>query len=376
MRMRSWAFIHKWASLISTIFLLMLCLSGLPLVFSEEIEHLAGGIEAQAMPPGTPQASLDRIIESAQATQPGKVVRYVSWDNEENPNLTLVHMSSRIDAPPDDYWYVTLDSRTAQVLGQPNDHGFMYFMLELHRDMFAGLPGMLFLGCMGLLLIASVVSGVVLYKPFTNKLEFGEVRRQRAGVKWLDLHNLLGIVTVVWVTVVGITGVINTLDTIVLAVWRNDQLADMVAPYKNAPPLVSRGSAQAALDTAIRSAPDMEPRFLAFPGTLFSSPHHYTIFMTGKTPLTSRLLRPVLVDAQTAALTDTREMPWYVKTLFLSQPLHFGNYGGLPLKIIWTLLDVLTIIVLGSGVYLWMKKYIRRRDAQKILAQAEEARTR
>ncbi|MGN6117342.1 MAG: PepSY domain-containing protein, partial [Nitrobacter sp.] len=38
------------------------------------------------------------------------------------------------------------------------------------------------------------------------------------------------------------------------------------------------------------------------------------------------------------------------------QPLHFGDYGGMPLKIIWALLDVLTIIVLGTGVYLWLRR--------------------
>ena len=30
-----------------------------------------------------------------------------------------------------------------------------------------------------------------------------------------------------------------------------------------------------------------------------------------------------------------REMPWYAKALSLSRPLHFGDYGGLLLKIIW-----------------------------------------
>ncbi len=28
-------------------------------------------------------------------------------------------------------------------------------------------------------------------------------------------------------------------------------------------------------------------------------------------------------------------------TLLLSQPLHFGDYGGMPLKILWALLDLL-----------------------------------
>jgi uncharacterized iron-regulated membrane protein len=34
----------------------------------------------------------------------------------------------------------------------------------------------------------------------------------------------------------------------------------------------------------------------------------------------------------------------------LSKP---GDYGGMPLKIIWALLDVVTLIALGSGLYLW-----------------------
>ena len=54
----------------------------------------------------------------------------------------------------------------------------MYVMFKLHVDLFAGLPGTLFLGFMGLLLLVSIVSGVVLYSPFTRKLAFGTVRRK------------------------------------------------------------------------------------------------------------------------------------------------------------------------------------------------------
>ncbi|MCO5774728.1 PepSY domain-containing protein, partial [Citrobacter freundii] len=85
-------------------------------------------------------------------------------------------------------------------------------MLKLHTDLFLGLPGYLFLGLMGLLLVASLVSGVVVYTPFMRKLDFATVRAERSRrLKWLDLHNLLGIVTLSWVLVVGVTGVINTL---------------------------------------------------------------------------------------------------------------------------------------------------------------------
>jgi uncharacterized iron-regulated membrane protein len=80
--------------------------------------------------------------------------------------------------------------------------------------------------------------------------------------------------------------------------------------------------------------------------------------MKGASQLTSHLLTPVLIDASNLKLTAVVERPWYMDALGLSQPLHFGDYGGLPMQILWAALDVLTILVLGSGLYLW---WVRRR---------------
>src|SRR6267142_2082288 len=107
----------------------------------------------------------------------------------------------------------------------------------------------------------------------------------------------------------------------------------------------------------------MKPAFVAFPGSIFSSKSHYGVFMRGNTPLTAKLLKPALIDAATGKLTDTRNLPWYVTALLISQPLHFGDYGGMPLKIIWAALDALTIIVIGSGLYLWFARRGRKTHA-------------
>jgi uncharacterized iron-regulated membrane protein len=358
MSIRKWYLIHKWTSLICTAFLLMLCITGLPLIFHEEIEHLVGVVEAPPMPENTPNISLDKVAEAARKQRPQDVIRFMFWEQDEHPNVTLVSMAKTMDTSPDDSNIVLIDTRTAKVLdAPPPDRGFMYVMLKLHVDMFAGMPGMLFLGFMGLLFVAAIVSGIVLYHPFMRRLDFGTIRREKqVRLKWLDVHNLLGVATLVWALVVGLTGTINTLSQIVIFVWQSDQMAEMIAPYKGLPPPTQLGSLQDSIETAKQAVPDMHVSFVAFPGSMFSSPHHYTVFMKGNTPVTSRLLRPALIDAQTAKLTDTREMPWYVKTLLLSQPLHFGDYGGLPLKILWTLLDLVTIVVLVSGLYLWIKR--------------------
>ena len=373
---KTWAWVHKWSSIVCTAFMLLLCLTGLPLIFHHEIGHLLGTeVETPKMAPDTPHASLDKVLEVARAQHPHRVVQFAAKDADDD-NLWFVTMTPT-PAPTDDFRSVAIDARTAQVLAQPRfDEGFMYVMLKLHVDLFAGLPGKLFLGFMGLLLLVAIVSGVVLYAPFMRKLDFGTVRRDRSNrrtrVKWLDLHNLLGIVTLVWLFVVGATGMINTWADLVIKYWQYDQLSTILAPYKGQPtvPLAERGSVQRSMEVAQAQAPHTKLSFIAFPGTAFSSPHHTTFFFKGNEPFTSKLLQPVLVDAKTTQITAAPKLPWYLTALLVSQPLHFGDYGGRPMQIIWALLDIATIIVLGSGLYLWLGK---GRAASKRRPQAQDA---
>jgi len=366
---KRWFLWHKWTSLICTLFLLMLCVTGLPLVFHEEIEALTeGDVQPVNAPVGTVKTSLDILENKVRALNPGKVVRYIFWDDEK-PNQVMMDVAPAMASPADSSQYVILDERTGDVLKQPNPReGFMYVMLQLHVEIFAGIPGKLFLGLMAILFVIAIISGVMLYGPIMKKYDFGMIRKDKSKrLKWLDMHNMLGIVVLAWTLVVGLTGIINTLSDVVLGLWQRGQLAEMVAPYKNAEPLTGQLSTlDNAINVSAKAAPEMKISIIAYPGTIFSSNHHYAVFMHGKTPVTSRLLKPALIDAKSGQLTDLRTMPWYVNTLFISEPLHFGDYGGLPLKIIWALFDLTTIAVLLTGLILWMKR-IRSLKGQMVV---------
>jgi len=354
---RRWSWIHKWSSLVCTVFMLLLCLTGLPLIYHHEIGHLLGNdVEAPAMPADTPRADLDRVIAAGKALYPNKIMMYMSQEIDEPAiwNLTLG------DHPNDEHFKsIAVDARTARFIAEPpiEGGGFMSLMFHLHVDLFAGMWGKLFLGCMGLLLLVAIVSGVVLYAPFMRKLDFGTVRHGRtARLKWLDMHNMLGIVTLVWALVVGATGVVNTLADVLLKVWQFTEIAEMTQPYQGQPAPTRLASMQATIARAEAAEPGMKVGFVAFPGTPFASPHHYGVYMHGDQALTARLYKPVLVDAQTAEITDRRKLPWYLTALLISQPLHFGDYGGAGMQFLWALLDVATTVVLGSGLYLWFKR--------------------
>lgn len=338
--------------------MLLLCITGLPLIFHHEIDDLLHAeVKPAEVAPGTPTADLDKLLANAMAKSPGQVPHFLIWDRDD-PNAMFVSVGPTITANPVDNRLVRMDAHTGAYLDSPDVTGrFTYIMLKLHTDMFAGLPGKLFLGLMGILFCVAIISGIVVYAPSMRKLDFGAYRSHRPRiVRWLDVHNLAGILLVMWTVVVGFTGVINTWADLVLKMWQFGQLAEMTAQYRDRQVPTRLTSLNAAVEVAAHAVPGMKPSFVAFPGTVFTSKSHYAVFLRGETPLTSRLLKPALIDAETGKLTDTRDMPWYVSTLFISQPLHFGDYGGMPLKILWAILDVLTIIVLGTGVYLWLRR--------------------
>ena len=368
--LRAWDAVHTWTSLGCTLFLLLLCVTGLPLIFHDEIDratlpqiHVDDSVDDHA-----PPAGLDRIIEVAVAAHPSTHPLFASHEPHE-PRVWYVTLAS---AAGDKLSQVAIDARSAAIVGQPHigAEGVMGVILSLHVDLFAGLNGKLFLGAMGLLFLASLVSGAVLYAPFMRRREFGAIRRGSGRrSRWLDLHNLLGIATLVWAGVVGLTGVINTCADLLLAQWRSQVMSQPQVPAPTHPPTptpTENASVQFVVSQAMRHMQDREIAFIAFPGSSFAGDSMYGVYTRGNTALTSRLVRPILVDAHTARIISDRPLPWYLTLLLISEPLHFGDYGGLPLKLLWAALDVITIVILGSGLYLWIARQRAARGRMRV----------
>ena len=193
---------------------------------------------------------------------------------------------------------------------------------------------------------------------------FGTIRRNgTARLRWLDLHNLLGIATVAWALLVGATGIMNELAKPLFQIFQDTDVQAALQPWrgKAEPAPHELASLEAVFFLAESALPGRVPITIVFPNDRIGSPHHYLIWTKGRSPLTARLFTPMVVDARTGALTTVLTMPWYLRALQASRPLHFGDFGGLPLKILWALLAVMTIAVLGSGLYLWLSRGRGRR---------------
>jgi len=365
---RNWYRIHKWTSLVCTLLLLMACVTGLPLVFEDELDALLQPhVTPAKVGADTPIANLDSMVVQAQSKFPALHPFSIGWDDDK-PRI-FVNMSSSDDPKNGEIHSVIFDAHTGKLLEVPED-GFALtgFLLRLHSEIFLGLPGELTMGVMALTFVISLVSGALVYGPFMRRLDFGTYRRGGARrTKWFDLHNLLGIVTLTWALVVGATGVMNALSTPLFGLWRAQTLPKIMAPYHGKPVPTHFRSVDASARQVAEALPGMEISAVLFPNRVFGSPRHYLVWAKGKTPVTSRMLTPTLVDVETGAVTLSGGLPWYLRILELSRPLHFGDYGGLPLKIIWGLFDLALIVVLVSGLYLWLSK--RRSPIEKELDQ-------
>ncbi|HEY8965715.1 MAG TPA: PepSY-associated TM helix domain-containing protein, partial [Candidatus Methylacidiphilales bacterium] len=127
-----------------------------------------------------------------------------------------------------------------------------------------------------------------------------------------------------------------------------------------APPAVSP---EAALAAAVAALPDLKPSFLALP-RLPDGP--YQIY--GQTPgalFSHPTCSSVSIDAATGAakqVKDFRKLRGFDKFLALLTPLHFGNFGGWPIRVIYCLGGLAPAVLSVSGVAIWI---VRKRNQKR-----------
>src|SRR5690606_15828005 len=160
---KNWFNIHKWTSLISTIFLLMLCITGLPLIFTEEIDHLLEDDIEIAAPANGKEASVDMVIRAGMDHLPGNEMKYAFWDEKHHPGQVFLTMAELTESLIEAYPTLTMNYKTATThQNRAMRKSFMLLLYYIHVEMLAGIPGKQFLGRMGPLFFVAIIPRVVL----------------------------------------------------------------------------------------------------------------------------------------------------------------------------------------------------------------------
>ncbi len=359
--LQRWTALHRWTSLFVTVNLLLLAITGLFLIFHDEIED-ALGTYPHPQANGAPAITMDRAVDLARGVQPSlRPALFV--EDKEHLGLFIVQMLPPGETGFDKAKPVFVDGYAGKVLiNFDPEKTLTAFVLHLHVDLFMGLGGSLYVALVGVTFFVSLVSGAVVYAPFVRGLKFSELRRDRGRrIFQLDLHNLVGVLTLAWCSVVAITGIVLELSRPALALYQMTDLIKLTAPYRGKPAPTQIVPLEQAKAVADKTWPGHKIAFAVFPGTQLSGDHHYAFFMATESGPAKRVYKLTMVDAATGELTLTSELPLYLKAILISGPLHFGDYAGMPLKIIWALFTVFTIVLCTSGIYLTVARIRSRR---------------
>jgi len=365
--------LHRWSSLVATPFFLLLCITGTVLIFHEEIDRALGYVpQASAHGSGLVRTPGDAVA-AVQAANPNQRVILVSRDEDEHPGLLAVYVAPKNDTGFEHAKAVWVDATTAQLLESADpDKTPTGIFLELHAQWFMGPLGEVFGALIALLVLISLVSGVVIYAPYVRNIAFGVLRRG-AGPRLLqlDLHNFFGAVVLGWLFVVTCTGFLLGFGTIAQGVWSNTELKALKSRLET-PGELDREHPPIGFDqafaAAVRAQPGWRPTQAVYPGTDLSTAQHYTVLLFGAKGIRERLFRIALVNARTGSVDDVRDLPAYLQAIQLAQPLHFGDYGGLALKILWVACSWLALFITGNGAWLWWNRR-RRAESERVAAE-------
>jgi len=344
--------LHTWTGLVAGLVIAVISLAGSVIVFRSEIQQASAPRSAA----GPRSVGLDELARQIAQVHPDARVSQI-----------------RFPAKPGDVYIVQVDlagkkrrlacdASTGRVLGMV-DAQWVDWLIDLHRNLLAGKTGRKAVGVVGVILFTLSASGMLLWLSGRRKWRsWISVRPQGGSSRFhFELHRCAGLWAYGLLTVISFTGIElaypNTFrDTLQ---WVTGQRAASKTPR------VAKSAVRVTLplDAYLRigagAMPDGVPTELRLPegnkgpvdlrlyrrGDLADSGNHVYI-----EPSTGRVL----------AVSRAADQPLATRILASFAPIHYGEFGGLPIKMLWSLLGLVPSLLFITGLITWWRPKQRR----------------
>jgi uncharacterized iron-regulated membrane protein len=346
---------HAYGGLWLGAHFLLFLVTGFVLLFKPAAEFKVAGAAA------TLNKSYSEILRESLARFPGE--RPLSlFPDEEVPRVLHLRLSPDGSGKFRGARKLDFDLRSgAEVKGALSETGFFSFVLRLHRELLLGSAGKILVGISGIILLLISLSGFLIYGRFRRGQAFDSVRFGSKPLLLADLHKWLGAAAGAWVLLVTFTGIFLAFNSLLIKLYQAQNLASLSQAYQGHAASADPALVDSVINNALAARPGSALDFLAFPGTEFSLPAHYLLLLKTPTSFGGEVHELAVVEAGTARVAEVRELPVYLKTLLLSEPLHFGDYGGLTLKILWGSFALVCFAMTIVGIWGWFAKRTERR---------------
>lgn len=355
--------LHVYVGVFVAVHFTIFALSGLFLLFKAELQGEAAG-DSRPLTPWETSIFYERALANANASYPNDRALAL-YPDDNDPNLLHLRLGENGATKLRGARKVTFNAETGRELKEAASpaKGFFDWLLLLHRELFLGSWGKIYVGFVGLAYVFLLISGFYIYGSFMRGRSFGELRAKLIP-RLLDFHKSAAAVTFGWSLVVGLSGVFLAFNGVLIKLFQFVSLRHLQAAYAGQSSAAQTAPLGQVLQSALAAKPDWVVTYVSFPDTEFSVPGHFLLLLNGTQALTKRLSELAVVNAQSGKLVEMIELPLYLKVVLLSEPLHFGDYGGLFLKVLWAIFTIGSLAVALLGITSFILKRRQRQGEE------------
>ena len=381
--------VHSWVGIISGLALFIAFYAGAITMFEEPLNRWASAPTPIAAP-----VSLERtpeLVARVLAARPEARAAYTVHlhPGPEMPARVSWTTGSRRAPGPTYLAALTADGALQVVEQAPSPVAQLVDVL--HQQV--GLPfshhvAMPIMGAISLLYAVAIISGIIVLLPSLVKdlfaLRFGRNLKRM----WLDLHNVLGLFSLPFHTVMALTAVIFAFHDQIYAAQGTVQGIGGAKMERRGPPpgapktpptleAVSGTLPPADLQRRIAQAmPAFQLRTISYEYNVKEGPHGHIAGVDPRHGLRSPAQGVGEVDTRTGAILEGDYLPgrqdgWFA-TITAFFALHFGNFGGVPVRWSYFILGLAGAFLFYSGNLLWIES---RRKKERRAGEVEQTRS-
>jgi uncharacterized iron-regulated membrane protein len=343
--------IHRIAGLLSGLFILLMSLSGALLVFHEELDSLE--YPKVVAENNNELISVDSCYRSFQKEYPhAQISNCHIPESDSKPLIFSVYDSSFMNGTKS--MQVFIHPQTGAILKtRGSADGLMSWVDKLHGSLHLDKKGEWLLGFFAIVFLISIITGIIMYRR-----SIGAVLLFRKKVfRKNNLHQLIGVYALLFNLMIGITGF-----WMQRYVFKKDfyQTYDYTSVLKTSPALFY------SIDSAFERVKEKYPAFTGYV-IYFAQNKKGKTAVYGSQSTNSFIHSKKYADAifldSTGGIASTRfinEIDPADRYDIISSQIHYGKYGGWPVKIIYCLFGLTGGVLSVTGFLLWYKR--RKRD--------------
>lgn len=353
--------VHLWIGVALGLYLIAISISGSILVFQRELLDDAPRLEDnQADEP----SSYEELVEIAAQAHPGEPLNNIDMRSD---NRRVIKIGLRSDGGRDRIVFVAAVSR--QIVEDEilqDRHPCMTFLEDLHNELLGGRTGASVNGAGGALLFVMSLTGLVLWWP--GKKNWKRALKVRWGATWArlnwDIHNAFGFWTLLIVAMWGLTGAYFIFPTpfhnLIAAFSPMSHLQEKVSDWQPGQPILPVG---AFLNRAEQMYPNSKLAYLYMD---VYRPHGRVQVYLSRDPLVPLTLQEDVVTFEPATgeiLSDISSSNWTAgeKLSLAAYSIHFGDFGGKPFKVLWSVVGLIPMLLAVSGYLMWWNRVVRKK---------------